>query len=85
MERYIRVRKIGEGSFGKAMLVRRKEDGKQFVIKEICTSKVSSYLLSVCTCNKMLTSYPHSQMGRKEREGARKEVHYIVHTCTLHT
>ena len=36
----MRMRKIGEGSFGKAMLVKRKEDGKQFVIKEICISKV---------------------------------------------
>jgi serine/threonine protein kinase len=45
MERYVRVRKIGEGSFGKAMLVKRKEDGKQFVIKEICISKVFSTLL----------------------------------------
>ena len=41
MERYVRIRKIGEGSFGKATLVKRREDGKQFVIKEICISKVS--------------------------------------------
>lgn len=39
----MRVRKIGEGSFGKAILVKRKEDGKQFVIKEICISKVLIY------------------------------------------
>ena len=43
MERYVRVRKIGEGSFGKAMLVKRKEDLKQFVIKEICISKVNIF------------------------------------------
>ena len=36
----MRVRKIGEGSFGKAMLVKRKLDDKHFVIKEICISKV---------------------------------------------
>lgn len=40
MERYARVKKIGEGSFGKALLVKRKTDGKQFVIKEINISKV---------------------------------------------
>lgn len=40
MERYARVKKIGEGSFGKALLVKRKSDGKQFVIKEINISKV---------------------------------------------
>ena len=40
MDRYIRVRKIGEGSFGKALLVKRKDDGKHCVIKEINISKV---------------------------------------------
>lgn len=43
MERYTRVKKIGEGSFGKALLVKRKSDGKQFVIKEINISKVCKY------------------------------------------
>ena len=42
MERYVRVRKIGEGSFGKALLVKKKDDGKEYVIKEINTSKVIS-------------------------------------------
>lgn len=36
----MRVKKIGEGSFGKALLVKKKTDGKQFVIKEIGISKV---------------------------------------------
>ena len=36
----MRVKKIGEGSFGKALLVKKKTDGKQFVIKEISISKV---------------------------------------------
>ena len=40
MDRYVRVKKIGEGSFGKALLVKKKTDGKQFVIKEISISKV---------------------------------------------
>ena len=38
----MKVRKIGEGSFGKALLVKRKGDGKQLVIKEINTSKVQN-------------------------------------------
>ena len=42
MERYVRVKKIGEGSFGKALLVKKKNDGKQYVIKEISISKVCS-------------------------------------------
>lgn len=40
MDRYVRVKKIGEGSFGKALLVKKKADGKQYVIKEISISKV---------------------------------------------
>ncbi|XP_078369290.1 serine/threonine-protein kinase Nek1-like isoform X1 [Oculina patagonica] len=41
MDRYVRVKKIGEGSFGKALLVKKKTDGKQYVIKEISISKMS--------------------------------------------
>ncbi len=40
MDAYVRIRKIGEGSFGKALLVKRKADGKQYVVKEINISKV---------------------------------------------
>ncbi|KAM5264316.1 serine/threonine-protein kinase Nek1 [Ctenodactylus gundi] len=42
MEKYVRVQKIGEGSFGKAILVKSTEDGRQYVIKEINISRMSS-------------------------------------------
>ncbi|KAG7228793.1 hypothetical protein INR49_008571 [Caranx melampygus] len=42
MDKYEKVKKIGEGSFGKAILVKSKEDGRQFVIKEIGISGMSS-------------------------------------------
>ncbi|XP_074849142.1 serine/threonine-protein kinase Nek1 isoform X3 [Carettochelys insculpta] len=42
MEKYIKVQKIGEGSFGKAVLVKSKENGRQYVIKEINISKMSN-------------------------------------------
>ncbi|KAG3294489.1 NIMA related kinase 1, transcript variant X8 [Ictidomys tridecemlineatus] len=42
MEKYARVQKIGEGSFGKAILVESTEDGRQYVIKEINISRMSS-------------------------------------------
>ncbi|KAH0616095.1 hypothetical protein JD844_026939 [Phrynosoma platyrhinos] len=42
MDKYIKVQKIGEGSFGKAILVKSKENGKQYVIKEINISKMSN-------------------------------------------
>ncbi|XP_076467843.1 uncharacterized protein LOC143298775 isoform X2 [Babylonia areolata] len=35
MDRYQRVRKIGEGAFGKAVLVRHKQTNRQCVVKEI--------------------------------------------------
>nr|XP_039335084.1 serine/threonine-protein kinase Nek1 isoform X5 [Saimiri boliviensis boliviensis] len=42
MEKYVRLQKIGEGSFGKAVLVKSTEDGRQYVIKEINISRMSS-------------------------------------------
>ncbi|XP_033127136.1 serine/threonine-protein kinase Nek1-like [Anneissia japonica] len=40
MDRYVKKKKIGEGSFGKALLVQSKTDGKEYVIKEISISKM---------------------------------------------
>ncbi|XP_017278942.1 serine/threonine-protein kinase Nek1 isoform X2 [Kryptolebias marmoratus] len=42
MNKYEKVKKIGEGSFGKAILVKSKDDGRQYVIKEIGISGMSS-------------------------------------------
>uniref|UniRef100_A0A8C8S4N8 non-specific serine/threonine protein kinase n=1 Tax=Pelusios castaneus TaxID=367368 RepID=A0A8C8S4N8_9SAUR len=42
MEKYIKVQKIGEGSFGKAILVKAKENNRQYVIKEINICKMSN-------------------------------------------
>nr|XP_048703635.1 serine/threonine-protein kinase Nek1 isoform X6 [Caretta caretta] len=42
MEKYIKVQKIGEGSFGKAILVKAKENSRQYVVKEINISKMSN-------------------------------------------
>ncbi|XP_070552699.1 serine/threonine-protein kinase Nek1-like isoform X2 [Ptychodera flava] len=40
MDRYEKVRQIGEGSFGKALLVKSKKDGEYKVVKEISISKM---------------------------------------------
>ncbi|KAK7097527.1 hypothetical protein V1264_004489 [Littorina saxatilis] len=42
MDRYQRVRKIGEGAFGKAFLVRQKQSNKQCVAKEINIMRMSA-------------------------------------------
>ncbi|GLD65503.1 serine/threonine-protein kinase Nek1 isoform X4 [Lates japonicus] len=42
MDKYEKVKKIGEGSFGKAVLFKSKEDGRQYVIKEISISGMPS-------------------------------------------
>ena len=51
------MKRIGEGSFGKAILVKHKVDGKHYVIKEInigkvCVSHVQlqSRILSLHAC-----------------------------------
>lgn len=49
MEKYEKVKKIGEGSFGKAILVKSKEDESQYVIKEIGISRVGAHALSLIT------------------------------------
>lgn len=43
MDKYEKVKKIGEGSFGKAVLVKSKDDGHQYVIKEIGISGVRTH------------------------------------------
>ncbi len=51
MERYERIKKIGEGSFGKALLVRRKNDGRHCVMKEVNISRVKIKILSYFVCS----------------------------------
>lgn len=41
MDKYQRVRKLGEGSFGSAYLVKSKKDQQQLVIKEIRCNAVN--------------------------------------------
>ncbi|KAK3100216.1 hypothetical protein FSP39_016451 [Pinctada imbricata] len=41
MNKYVKQRQIGEGAFGKAILVRRKADNRNFVVKEINIMKMS--------------------------------------------
>ena len=48
MDKYVRVRKIGEGAFGKADLVKQKKDGEQRVIKEINIMRVSICIYESC-------------------------------------
>lgn len=67
MDKYVKVRMIGEGSFGKALLVKRKDDSKQYVIKEINTSKVevpkSIWLLSTEVSCFFSLSDEHQRQG----------------------
>lgn len=73
MDRYQVVKKIGEGSYGKALLVKRRADGKQCVVKEVNISKART-LRRVCFSHYVLTSsFLHircrrkSEMKRKKR------------------
>lgn len=42
MDKYIVIRQIGRGSFGKCMLVQRKLDKKPFVLKEVNVQEMSA-------------------------------------------
>ena len=74
MEKYAKVKVIGEGAYGKALLVRHVRENTQYVIKEVNISKVGKLcfwffvLISVCVADLA------EQMGKKERDEARKEV-----------
>ena len=52
MDRFERVKKIGEGSFGKALLVKQKDLEKLLVVKEIDISidrsMISQRLIACC-------------------------------------
>ncbi|KAK3599925.1 hypothetical protein CHS0354_012567 [Potamilus streckersoni] len=41
MDKYVRIKKIGEGAFGRAVLVKNKHDANQYVVKEINIIKMS--------------------------------------------
>lgn len=77
MDKYIKVQKIGEGSFGKAILVKAKENSQQYVIKEINISKVSDsinywFIVFVFLSSKIIIFL--LKMSNKEREESRREV-----------
>lgn len=61
MEKYIKVRKIGEGSFGVAFLARTKDNGKQVVLKEINMNKVC-FLIDFTVENHKFQCYCHLLM-----------------------
>lgn len=77
MDKYIKVQKIGEGSFGKAFLVKDKENSQQYVIKEINISKVSDVInywsiVFIFLFSKIIIFL--LKMSNKEREESRREV-----------
>ena len=45
MDKYVKIRKIGEGSFGNAFLVKEKDKDRQMVMKEINMTKVTARML----------------------------------------
>jgi len=44
MNKYVKIRKIGEGSFGNAFLVKDSEKDRQMVMKEINMTKVRGHV-----------------------------------------
>jgi hypothetical protein len=78
MDKYIRVKTIGEGSYGKALLVRAKSDQKMFVIKEINISKVSISTHSVAH-----SADEHQGTHRGPERGYRARANAAPQYCLL--
>lgn len=57
MERYLIQKVVGEGSFGRALLVRCKSSQENYVVKEIQLPKVcaNKYILYCIYCSFILT------------------------------
>ena len=60
MEKYVKVKQIGEGSFGKALLVKGKHDSRHYVVKEVRISKVCDWYV---VCGVELLSYMYILLG----------------------
>jgi len=70
MDKYTQVKRIGEGSFGKALLVKAKDSGKYFVIKEINIQKVRGF----CWFAMLPFAYLFRWVEKKERTLEKKYV-----------
>jgi serine/threonine protein kinase len=70
MDKFEKIRKIGEGSFGKALLVKKKDSGEMMVVKEINISKVG---LLICRLFHLQLSIPHASIALPIRWPRKKE------------
>lgn len=79
MNRYTEIRVLGQGSYGKATLCKRKQDGKIFVIKEMRTANLSKVdrdaALNEAT---LLSSLNHPYIIKYEESFQERECFYIV-------
>ena len=75
---FTKIKKIGEGSFGAAWLVKNNKDNKHYVIKLINVSRVNHLSYSECKNVKLKTFKFRVKMPTKEREEARKEVSVLA-------
>jgi hypothetical protein len=67
---YVKIKKIGEGSFGAAWLVKCNKDQKQYVIKQINVSRVKlNTLLCLNFVELLLTHYWNQNLDANKREG----------------
>ena len=79
MDQFVVIRHIGEGSFGKALLVKSKKDSKRYVIKQIGISRVCLLILITQIIVTTLSfSFIMKQMTQKEKDEARKEVSVLA-------
>lgn len=83
MDKYERLKKIGEGSFGKAILVKSRTDGRQYVIKEIGISRVSWSLLFHGNLMAVLMGISVIK-NRNTRCDICWDIFVFIYTCSVH-
>ena len=83
MDDFERIRELGKGSFGSAILVRRRSDNKQLVIKEVILSSLSQKEIEDARKEaNFLAQLNHSNIVRYEGAFERdSKLHIMMEFC----
>ena len=79
MDKYVKVKVLGKGSFGSATLIKRKTDGQLFVAKEVNLTRMSAKERDEARNEvKILSTLRHPNIVKFEEHAEKKGLLYIV-------